>query len=129
MPKKAAHVEKGWGGSMNKDAEINIFMSLDYIRNNASAMAVAKAQRVYMEEYRKTVKALLMQKAEAAGAKASATQEREAYAHTEYQAHLVALQVAVETEEYYRWMLVAAQAKIEVWRSLESSRRIEAKTL
>ena len=114
---------------MSDEAQINIFKSLDWIRDNAPAMAQAKAERVYMEEYRKTIKAVLMQKAEASGAKASATQEREAYAHTEYQAHLLGLQSAVEKEEAFRWLMVAAQAKIEVWRSLESSRRIEAKTL
>ena len=115
--------------ALNEDAQINIFRSLDYIRDNAADMAQDKAVRVYMEEYSKTIKAVLMQKAEALGAKASATQEREAYAHTEYQAHLLALQIAVEKEERFRWMMVAAQAKIEVWRSMESSRRIEAKTL
>ena len=114
---------------MNDDAQINIFQCLDYIRDTAPDMAQAKAERVYMEEYRKTVKAVLMQKAEALGAKSAATQEREAYANTEYQIHLKALQSAVEKEERYRWMMVAASAKIEVWRSIESSRRIEAKTL
>jgi hypothetical protein len=117
------------GRVVNDDAQINIFMSLDFIRDKAGEMAHAKANRVYMEEYRKTIKAVLMQEAESAGAKASATQEREAYAHIAYQAHLSALQVAIENEEKLRWLMVAAQAKIEVWRSLESSRRIEAKTL
>jgi len=42
---------------------------------------------------------------------------------------LKALQVAVEEEERLRWLMVAAEARIEVWRTLESSRRIEKKTI
>jgi len=35
------------------------------------------------------------------------------------------LKAAVETEEEVRWALVAAQARIEVWRSQEASSRNE----
>ena len=52
-------------------------------------------------------------------------QEREAYAHEEYTAHLKAIQEAVENEEYLRWKLVAAEAMVEVWRSQEASKRAE----
>jgi len=114
---------------MNSDAEINIFKSLDFLRDNAPAYAKAKSERVYLEEYRKTKKALLMRDAENAGHKSAATQEREAYANPEYLQVLDGLREAVEEEERYRWLMVAAQAKIEAWRTIESSRRYEAKTL
>lgn len=114
---------------MNADAEINIFRSLDFIRDHAPAYAKAKSERIYLEEFRKTKKALLMQEAEARGHKSAATQEREAYADQSYVALLEGLRAAVEEEERLRWMIVAAQAKIEVWRTMESTRRIEAKTL
>lgn len=114
---------------MNADAEINIFKSLDFIRDQAPIYAKAKADRVYLEQYRKTKKALGMRKAELDGHKSSVAQEREAYADEDYIELLHGLREAVETEERLRWMIVAAQAKIEVWRTLESTRRIEAKTL
>jgi hypothetical protein len=114
---------------MTDEGEIKIFDALNWIRDNAPAYAKAKADRIYLEEFRKTKKALLMQKAERAGHKAANAQEREAYADEDYQKHLVALGAAVEEEERLRWLMVAAQARIEAWRSLESSRRIEAKTL
>jgi hypothetical protein len=111
------------------DSEINIFRALDFIRDNARPYAKAKSERVYLENFRKSKKALLMRAAEIAGHKSAALQEREAYANTEYVEVLKALQLAVEEEERLRWLMVAAEARIEVWRTLESSRRLEAKTL
>jgi hypothetical protein len=114
---------------MTAEAEINIFRALDFIRDNAPAYAKAKAERVYLEEYRKSKKALLMKSAMKDGHSSVNAQEREAYADEGYMEHLVALSAAVEVEERFRWQMIAAQAKIEVWRTLESTRRIEAKTL
>jgi len=47
----------------------------------------------------------------------------QAYAHPEYQALLKGLQAAVEAAEELRWQLIAAQARIDVWRSQEASNR------
>ncbi len=114
---------------MSPDTEFNIFKALDFIRDKAPAFAKAKAERIYLEEFRKTKKALCMKAAEISGANAVNAQEREAYADPEYVELLKGLRVAVEEEERLRWMLIAAQAKIECWRSLEASRRIEAKVI
>ena len=114
---------------MSDIAEINIFKALDYIRDNSAAYAKAKAERIYLEEFRKTKKAMLMRLAEVEGAKSSATQERDAYADPEYRQLLEALRAAVEEEERLRWTIVAAQAKIEVWRSLSANQRAEAKII
>lgn len=86
----------------------------------APAYAKAKAERVYLEEFRKSKKAILMQ---AHGDKPIGAQEREAYAHPEYIGLLAALQVAVEAEETLRWRLVASQTSIEIWRSQEATNR------
>jgi hypothetical protein len=114
---------------MSDQSEINIFRVLDYIRDNAKSYAQAKANRIYLEEYRKTLKASLMQKAQSQGVTASAAQERDAYAAPEYEAHLKALSAAVEEEESLRWLLIAAQAKVEVWRSIGANQRAIDKTL
>jgi len=111
------------------NAEINIFRALDFIRDYAPAYAKAKAERVYMEEYRKSKKALLMKAAMKDGHSSVNAQEREAYADEGYMEHLKALSDAVVAEETLRWRMVAAQARIEVWRTLESTRRIEAKAI
>ena len=106
--------------------EINIYKCLDYIRDHAKQYAQAKANRVYLEEWRKTLKARLM--AQQLGDPVNA-QERYAYAHPEYAELLEGLKVAIEQEENLRWKLIAAQAKIEVWRSLSANQRAEAKVL
>lgn len=114
---------------MSEESSVNIFKALDFIRDTAPLYAKAKSERVYLEEFRKSKKALLMRAAEISGHKSSVSQEREAYAHPDYMELLAALQMAVEEEEKYRWMFVAAQAKIEVWRTIEATRRAEAKTV
>jgi len=74
---------------------------------------VSEGQLVLMQEMRKTVKAELMKEAELDGHKTTAAQEREAYAHERYKQHLLALQAATENRERARFMMVAAQARIE----------------
>lgn len=101
-------------------SDIDPLLALDFLRDNAIKLAQAKANRVYVEEFRKTLKARLMK---SSGQEAIGAQEREAYAHDSYAQHLLALQSAVEEEEALRWLMVAAQAKIDVWRSLNASNR------
>lgn len=96
--------------------------SLRFISANAAKLAQAKANRVYMEEYRKTIKAQQMKRFEESHPSAVA-QEREAYASAEYAGHLLALKEAIAVEEELRWKMVAAEAAIEVWRSMEASNR------
>lgn len=98
--------------------------AIDYMIANSKRYAQAKANRTYLEEYRKTMKAELCKGALAAGFEAVNAQEREAYADPEYKQHLLAIKAAIEEEERLRWMLVAAQARIDVWRSIEASNRM-----
>jgi hypothetical protein len=87
--------------------------AVDYLRDHAGDYAVSEGQLVLMQEMRKTVKAELMKAAEIEGHKSAAIQEREAYAHERYKQHLLALQAATENRERTRWMMIAAQARIE----------------
>lgn len=87
---------------------------------NAPRLAKAKAHRVYLEEFRKTLKAQLMK---SCGESSVNAQEREAYAHETYITHLEGLRAAVEDEELLRWRMVTDQASVEVWRSQEASNR------
>lgn len=100
--------------------DIDPLKALDFMRDNAPKLAQAKANRVYLEEFRKSLKARLMK---SCGAEAIGAQEREAYAAPDYIAHLEGLREAVQAEEELRWMMVAAQAKVDVWRSLNASNR------
>ena len=95
--------------------------SLEVMHKTGPLLAQARAERVYLEEYRKSLKALLMQSSQQSSA---VLQEREAYADKSYQEHLQALRIAVEREESLRWKMVTAQTAVEVWRSQESSNRM-----
>ena len=106
---------------------INPQSAVEELWKCAPAHAKAKSERIYLEEFRKSKKALLMKEAELAGKKSAASQEVEAYAHPEYISLLEALRDAVEREELARWRIVACQAAIEVWRSQESTSRAEGR--
>jgi hypothetical protein len=100
------------------DEEID--KALDYLRDNARDAAQAKANRVYVEEYRKVVKAQLMKEHASMSA---ILQEREAYSDARYIAHLEAIKQAVEIDEGNRFLRGAAEAKIEAWRTQSSNTR------
>jgi hypothetical protein len=97
--------------------------AVDFMIAKSKSYAQAEANKIYMEELRKTIKAEQMIEAETMGHKTAAMQEREAYASDTYKTHLRALQAAVEAREELRWMLIAAQARIECWRTQEASNR------
>jgi hypothetical protein len=98
--------------------------AVDYMIAQSGEYAQAEANKIYMEEMRKTIKAEQMRAAEIEGDyKTAAMQEREAYASKRYKDHLEALKQAVEKRERLRWMLIAAQARIEVYRTQEASNR------
>ena len=104
------------------------YKAIEFILEQAPKYAEAKAQRIYLEEFRKTKKALLMKDALARGIDSGIAQEREAYAHYEYQELLLGLQVAIEKEETLKWKLTAAQMKSDIWRSEQASERLGIKT-
>jgi len=104
--------------------------AVDYLYTHGRKYAQAKAQRTYLEEFRKSQKAMLMKSAMTDGrAKTAAAAEIEAYSDPTYVEMLKGLQEAVEAEETLRWGLVSAQARIDVWRSNEASNRVMDKAV
>lgn len=98
--------------------------ALDYLRVNGPKAAQAKAERIYMEEFTKSLLATLMKEHPDLAVNA---QEREARADERYKMHLLGLKAAVEEDERNRWGLVSAQAIIEAWRTEQANRRGEMK--
>ena len=98
--------------------------ALDYLRTNAPKAAQARANKVYMEEYRKVVKADLIVRCVN-----MTILEKESYAynHDNYRNHLEALKDAVYQDELNRWGMVAATSIIEAWRTYNANRRGEGK--
>ena len=98
--------------------------AVDYILKHASLFAKAKAERTYIEHFRKSLKGILMKRSmeNAIGA-----QEREAYAHPEMVELLNGLKAAVEIEEKLKWDITAAELRVEIWRTEQANNRAEGK--
>lgn len=99
---------------------INPHDAVNFMIKNAKAYAQAKAEVTFIEQFRKSKKAILF--SEAMG-NTIAEKEAYAYKHPEYLELLDGLREAVEEAERLRWLLVAAQARIDIWRSQEASNR------
>ena len=106
--------------------DINPNKAIQYIIDTAPLFAQAKANRVYLEEARKSIKAKLMNSSTET---VLGKQESYAYSHPDYLELLEGLKVAVEQEENYRWMLIAAQARIETWKAGQWTQRAEIKAM
>jgi hypothetical protein len=98
--------------------------AIQFLIDTAPLYAKAKADRMYLEEFRKSMKAQLMSKS---GIDVLGKQETYAYAHPAYIEILEGIREAVEIEEKHRWLMTAAQARIEVWRTEQYSARMEVK--
>ena len=94
-------------------------------RDSVGDAAKAKANVVYLTEFRKSKKAILMQEAELNGLKTGQERESYAYAHPEYLELLKGLKVAVEQHENLRNRMIIAQSRIDIYRTQEASKRKE----
>ena len=101
--------------------------AVDFIIKKAPEYAKAKSKRVYLEEFRKSKKALLMKDALTKGIEAANAQEREAYSHPEYMELLEGLAVAIEVEETLKWHLEAARMRTDIWRTEQANARMEGR--
>lgn len=101
--------------------------AVDFIFKTAPEYAKAKAERVQLQEFRKSLKSLMMAKHLD---KPLGAQEREAYAADEYQQLLKGLAAAVEKEAALEWQLEAAKMRVDIWKTREyNERKIEKLTM
>lgn len=101
-------------------------MAVDFILREAPHFATAKAQRVYLEEFRKSKKAILMSNSPG---KTAVEREQYAYAHEDYLQVLEGIKAAIEVEERLRWDLIGAQLRVEIWRTQEASNRAQDRSM
>ncbi len=100
--------------------EEEVEKALDYLRDGALKAAKARAERIYAEEFTRVVKAQIMGEHNSLAVNA---QERYAYADPRYIHHLEALKQAVFEDEKHRFLLAAADAKIQAWRTQQATER------
>ena len=96
--------------------------AIKYIQENAQAYANAKGTRVHLESFLKTVKAQLMSESDE---KTLGAQEAFAYAHGRYIDQLQEFKNAVIEEEYLKYMMRAAEMRVEVWKTDQYTLRAE----
>lgn len=96
--------------------------ALEFLATSAKEYAEAKGRRVWLEGRLGVVKASEQSDARAQGLNGTDS-EVHARKSDAYQKCLDELRDAVTAEETMRAYRIAAEARIEVWRSLESSRR------
>jgi hypothetical protein len=101
--------------------------AVDFILRNREEFAKAKAERCYLEEFRKSKKALLMAEALKMGVEAANAQERYAYSHIDYIALLDGIKQAIEREEVLKWGMEAARMRVDIWKSEEYNNRMQDK--
>lgn len=94
--------------------------AIQWLIDNAEPGAEKKAERVFCQEYRKSLKAILIQDSDA---QTAAAKEADAYAHPKYVEHLEKLKRAVFEEEKHRGLQSAAILKVEVWRTQSANMR------
>lgn len=107
-----------------KLTEKQIDAALEFLRANADEAAIARAEVRYLDEFRKSKKAILMSLHSNLPVSA---QEREAYADKEYQELLDAYKEAVRRDAYFTFKREAANAVIEAWRTQQANLRAEGK--
>lgn len=100
--------------------EIDPVKAVEYIMKHSAEFAKAKSERVYIENFLRSKKSLLMAQAKATTVSGA---EAEAYAHPDYVVLIEGLKVAVEQEEKLKFMLLAAQLKVDIWRTEQATNR------
>ena len=98
--------------------------ALDWLSDHADEAAECRAARVQLEEFSKALKAQLMTEYVTSNPDSPVNaQERYAMSHTRYQQHLEGLGEAVKRDERMRWLRDTAFARIDVFRTQESTKR------
>jgi hypothetical protein len=105
-------------------SEQDIDRALNYLRDNAEKDAQARAERLYMEQYLKTV---LAQEQAKVGASSVAASEMGARVSEAYLGALGGYKQAIYEDEKRRFLRAAAETKIEAWRTMSSNERAQGK--
>jgi hypothetical protein len=98
--------------------------AIEWMMANVEAISSAKENLVQLEEFTKSLRAILMKRSLESSLGA---QEREALAHPEYIDHLKGVAVAVGEYEKLRHYFDIAKLVVDVWRTEQSNLRAEGR--
>lgn len=100
--------------------------AIDDIRDSAPEFAKAKAERTYIENYLKVVKAKEMAKSDK---KTLGDREIDAYMSMEYETQLRGMRAAVAIEEELKWKMEASKLRFEHYKIECFNNRVEARAM
>lgn len=100
--------------------EDDVNKALEWLVSNADKAAEARANRQYLDDFSRTIKAQIMSEHMAEPVNA---QERFAYADGRYRTHLEGLKAAIKDDEKFRWLKDTAIAKLDCWRTQQANLR------
>ena len=101
-------------------SDSSIEAAVDWLRDHATEAAQATANRQHLEKYTSVIKSLIMSEHLSEPVNA---QERHAYSDVRYKNHLEGLKVAIFEDQRQHYLREAAEARIEVWRTMCSNNR------
>jgi len=94
-------------------------------RSSVSEYAKANAEKVYLTEYRKSLKAIKIAEGQEKGLKTGQERESYAYSHPEYIELLKGLREATEKSEELRYRMKIAEERVGIWRTKQANGRKE----
>lgn len=100
--------------------------TLDWLRENASKAAKARANRVYLEEWIPALRATMAARFMEEGDSASAA-DIKAKGSEEYETALKGLRAAIEEDEVMRWHKSRADAVVSAWQTMSANQRAQSK--
>ena len=100
--------------------EQSVEKALDWMMDNVGSLSKAIADRKYLEDFKKVKLSMLIQDAPSGTV---SSKESWANAHEEYRELLKGLRTAVEQESELKHLFTIAEAKIEVWRTIQANNR------
>lgn len=100
--------------------EQSVERALEWMMDNVTKLSQAVANRKYLEDYRKVKWSALV-----LNSPPGTVSSKEAWAtsHTDYVGVLKGLKVAVQEESELKHLFTIAEAKIEVWRTIQANNR------
>ena len=100
--------------------EQSVESALHWMAEKVGTLAKAIADRKYLEDYKKVKLAILIQEAPSGTV---SSKESWAMAHEDYEELLEGLRIAVEQEAELKHLFTIAEARIEVWRTIQANNR------
>lgn len=106
---------------MNHLTDQSVENAFNYLLQSEEAAARARGLRVYNEEYRKSLRAILRNESDA---KTEGKKDDFAYSHPRYLAHLKDLRESVVQDEMHRAARKRCEIQCEMWRTASANRRV-----